>query len=164
MTVRPALPSLPDWHGIDLVAFESVGLLRRDVMAADLVMVARGGRLCLLALPLPLVLDRCDLTQLSLQASHWFGNMACLGVLAVPPAVMEAEAHSVDLYGVLPPAGGASWFSLFAPLRDAARAVIIPPLPGWDTCPHVWAVAREALDRGRPVFLLSETYDEVRHG
>jgi len=88
-------------------------------------------------------------------ASTWVSALADIQITAVSPIVLAVGA--VHCGGdQLDPLDHEFWMAWCAPILSASRAVIIPPINGWDDSLGVWQEAIAALTSNRSVYLISE--------
>jgi len=94
----------------------------------------------------------------SARAARASAALARHGVTALSPIVQTAEmCHCSSLSardpGALDPLDAAFWTRWCAPLLAAARAVIVPDIPGWDQSDGIWAEVVSALGCNLPVYV-----------
>lgn len=103
--------------------------------------------------------DGCWDLRLSLEAmaraARASGVLARAGITALSPIVLAAEMCHCDHCGqrLLDPLDAAFWTRWCAPLLDAARAVVVPDIRGWDRSDGIWHEVITALGRNLPVYV-----------
>jgi len=85
-------------------------------------------------------------------AARWSRRLAAVGVTAVSPIIQAVEMVHGDSPPILDPLDQKFWTCWCAPLLQACRAVVVPPIPGWAESDGVWRELRAALTAGRSVF------------
>jgi len=80
------------------------------------------------------------------------------GVTAVSPIVLaDGMCHATEH---LDPLDVRFWTRWCAPILAAARAVVVPDIPGWSRSEGVWHEVREALGRSLPVHVYARGVEE----
>lgn len=155
------LPHMRNWDSPVFERFAQAGLFHRDARLADIVAHCRG-RLSYLATPYTKLaryddgeFDPTESLECAMRAARWARLFALEGVTAVSPIVQAVEMVHADFVDQrLDPLDVYFWEGWCRPLLNAAGAVIVPPLSGWDGSDGIWAEVREALSAQRPVFLV----------
>jgi len=87
--------------------------------------------------------------EMQVRAERHAARLAALGVTAVSPIALAAgmchASHALD------PLDAAFWARWCAPILAAARAVVVPDVPGWHLSDGIRHEVSEALARNLPV-------------
>ena len=147
----------PDWPGLAQVAGDRL----TAGGAWEAILDQLQGQLVYLATPYSrVVVDGEGLFsyEASLKAIYdaagWSGILAVEGVTSLSPIIQSAEMVHTLGSEFLDPLDAAFWTRWCVPLLAASDAVVIPPIPGWDSSVGVWGEACRGVEMGIPVIVL----------
>lgn len=110
-----------------------------------------------LASPVTSYLERGLEDEAARLASLWAAELLAQGLSPFAPAaqwvgaLMAAEGAARDRLLAM---SHAEWMRRCVPMLHAARALVIPPIPGWAASRGVWAEACLAVVRNTPVVII----------